>query len=382
MKTIILNPINNRNLDNIVSMFDEYNVFYFKQGNYYLSDQLNIIQDNISFIGMTDNANDIHIFQTNSTKNGLNIKGDNFIMTDISLHVDEAIALTVANSNWSIVEHCHFYGSNNTFTVFYAGKDYNDNIFNEFNNNNMDSNNYFNFNIIYSKWSGDCVSFSLQYNGSVRNNILRGGKIAIYMCSNCIVSNNKVYDSASHGIICSLPSKNINIINNLIRDCTDAAIGVKMQTEHGPYYEKKQQIMIIGNTINDTKSIGIEINDGDDIKIKNNKLFWTSTTGIYLLNSDTCNVENNTVSHFDIGILLDINCKNNNISLNKLYSVYPDASKHCIFVENDTENNVITNNHASGICTSDKIKVLGINTNTNNAEQDYHTYGEESAMIY
>ena len=78
---------------------------------------------------------------------------------------------------------------------------------------------------------GDSVSFSLQADGEVRDNILNGG-MAMYMLVNVTCSNNTVTDSPTNGIFVSLPTTDVRIENNTVSGSKYSAIAVKPQVEH------------------------------------------------------------------------------------------------------------------------------------------------------
>ena len=88
-------------------------------------------------------------------------------------------------------------------------------MFNEFSNN-----------VVYSTWGGDSTSLALMGNLRVRNNVMRGGRCALYMLNDTIVTGNHVLDSVSQGFYIALPSSNLYLGFNTVRNATYAGITV------------------------------------------------------------------------------------------------------------------------------------------------------------
>lgn len=387
MSSMVINEITLNNLDNLFTLYSDVDTFYFEKGTYYLTKQLDITKDNIRFIGLTGDAKDVHIIQQTDDKNGLNIIADNFVLNYVSVHVNNGsgVCLAHAQANWTNIENCHFYGSNSNFAVYFAGPVFQQgqDTLDGYSNGDLDMHNVFDNNIVYTKWSGDAISFSLQRYGSVRDNIVRGGKIALYMLKDCLVTHNKIYDSISHGIICSLPSQNIDIIGNKINNSGAASINVRVQAEHvGEITEEQNNIKIMKNDIINSNYFGIEVNSANDLIISNNKIKGVKEFGIYLLKSSNITVEHNTITKFRKGVHIDLESTNNTIINNSMYSVFPNTSEHAIDMLDQANNNVVTNNILSGMYLSNPIKDAGMdNVIENNNIEQYHSYRDELLNI-
>jgi hypothetical protein len=386
MKSIILTELSNPVLDNILTTYPNVSVFYLEKGNYILTQQLNFTRPDLRFIGVSGNPTDVKIVQTTMDANGFNILADNIVINSISLYVENGagICMSISGANWCNIENNNFYGSDINFTIYFSGPklEIGEDTINGFLNDNLDMYNIFDNNIIYTKWNGDAISFCLQKHGSLRDNIVRGGKLAIYMVKNCYISSNRIYDSSAHGIICSLPSKDLYIINNYITNSVSAGINVRLQAEHGEYINENHNIIIKGNTITHSKYIGIEINNGNNIKIVDNTVKWTAQFSIYLLKSSEVEIKNNTCIQYVRGIILDVECNNNLINDNTFFSVFPKISEHSIVIEDLSENNIFNNNTISGKHSSDIVKdVTGVNVINNNHLHDNHSYNNELLNI-
>ena len=373
-------------LDNILDIYPKETTFYFEKGNYELTKQLNITRCGVRFIGLTGDAKDVHIHQKTVGENGINIRSNNIRIEYISVHVEEGegVCISHSDSDWTTIENCHFYGSDTNFTVYFAGPSLQagDATINGFLNDNLDMHNEFNNNVIYTKWNGDSISFSLQKFGSIRDNIIHGGKFAIYMVKNCVVTHNAVYNSSAHGIICSLPSHDLFISENFIKNSVSASINIRLQEEHGEYDSENHNIIISNNTICDSKYIGIEVTNANDITINDNRINATEQFGIYILKSSEINVEKNSIVQYQRGVHIDIASNAIQIKNNLLYSVFPKFSEHSIVLEDGVSNCNINGNIVSGPHISSPIKNIGTdNIIEHNNIEEYHSHLDEFIHI-
>jgi len=380
--TIILTP--ETTIDDLFDTYPDATIFNFQPGNYYINRVLHITKPNIRFIGTTSNAKDVHIFQNNSTMDGISINADNIIIRYISLHVpfDDKVALTVAGSNNTKIANNYFYGNATTFTVYYAGpkdlvagKPTLDAYFNSL----LDDKNIFKKNVIYSKWAGDNVSFSLQKNGIMTCNLIRGGKIAVYMCKDTYVTHNTIYDSSSNGVHLSLPSEHVHINCNKIYECTQSGIKFSNQLEHGSFQKYPYNIYIMNNYIYDSKINAIELNDAIKITINCNKLISCDQYGIYLLNCEKINIIDNKICYFDVSVWIEQSSSNLMVD-NLFMSIYPDDSHNVVKITNASNDNIVLKNSVKGKIIYDLYPVSSDCLNnlvTLNNFDPYYTYDEE-----
>jgi parallel beta-helix repeat protein len=163
------------------------------------------------------------------------------------------------------------------------------------------------------------------------------------MCKDVICSNNIIYDSTGNGIIVSLPSHNIKINNNSIRNCASGSILVWPQMEHGEYDSTDHNIEICHNLIKDGNHIGIELNNADNVMVVNNRIYDSVSHGVYLLTSTNIKVHENECYKNKRGIVLEQSSDSNEITSNKIHSIHPMYNDHGVFVLN-SENNLVKNN--------------------------------------
>lgn len=365
----IIDPSVNPYLDKLFIMYPNITLFVLKKGIYYLSRPLVIDKEGINIIGESNNAYDVHIYQQTGVDDGIVINANKITIRGISIHVEngENVCLSHFDANWTTVENCKFYGSDSYFTVFYAGPSQllqGESTINGYENDVLDMHNIFDNNIVYTKWSGDAVSMSLQKYNSFRNNLIRGGKVAIYLCKESKVTNNKIYDSASNGIIVSLPSHNIEISNNTIACSHDGSIVVRPQVEHGEYASINHNIHIFNNVIRDSKYIGIEINNTDLINIYSNSILFSQNYGMYSLNSSNVFIDDNKIISRYRHIGFD-NSDDNIIRNNIMWSTYPNLCDHAIILI-ESSNNRIDDNMFYGFYTSIPINIVPNNNIINN----------------
>jgi hypothetical protein len=380
--------ISENNIDDIFLANPNVINFYFQPGNYYITTTLIINKDNVTLQSLSNKAQDVNIFQTKNTDCLLIKNVNNVLITNLSFHneFDDHTTLTVAGCNYTTVKRCIFRGCSNKFCIFYAGPSElieGQNTLDAFYNENLDSNNTFTDNIIYSKWSGDSVSYSLQKNGTFNKNIVRGGKIAIYMCIDTIVYKNIVYDSTSNSIIISLPSKNILVKGNRLYDSIASAIKISNQGEHGTFNPFNYNINLCENSILAAKLYGIEINDGYSINIENNKMIDVSVYGIYILRSYYIHLLSNVIAYFSVGVWME-NTNYSSAFNNEFNSIFPDEGNNVFKIINNSNNNVITYNTVRGKILYDKFTFDASSSNNiinNNNEIYYYGYEDELNIL-
>lgn len=370
MDTIILNIEIIPNLDNLFTIYPNYESYILMPGEYHITRDLVINKPNIKLIGKTHDYNHVVIYQDDPERNSLVLDADNIVIRNISIYnkIGNGTCLTVQDANYSIIENCHFYGNINDFTIYYAGPSNliaGQPVLDAYQTNKLCKFNTFANNCIYTEWTGDAISYSLQSNGIFSNNIVRGGKIAIYMCKNTCVTGNYVYDSTSNGIFISLPSHNVYVDNNKIMNPLYSGIVVRNQVEHGIFDNKLNKITIKNNIINNAKFHGIEINNLDTSDLSNNIIYFVSNYGIYSLKSSNLNITQNDIYGANKGLYLD-NTTNTKINNNGIYSIFLRKTSDAIYIY-ESNDNVITGNTGYGDFTSVIINnVQGTNIIDNN----------------
>lgn len=362
MKALTIDAASNANIDDIVQRNPHVTHFFLRPGTYALTKQLTIDRENIVFAGLGD-AGDVHIVQETPDTNAIVISASFVQLNHVSVYCEHGsgIALTHSNVNYVQVEHCQFFGSETYFAVFMAGKSHavGTPTITAFENGDLDHHNTFDNNIVYCKWSGDAVSFALQKSGSVRNNIVRGGKLAVYMTDECIVANNRIFDSTSHGIICSMPSKRLLVQHNMIYRSAASSIALKPQNEHGAYTSSSDaQVRVCGNHIVSCQYIGIEVERVNGLEVLDNTLRDTSDKAVYLLRTSNALVRDNRLVGFYRGVMIDVESDACTVRDNWLYSMYPNEAQHAVLIETTANASVVEGNVLNGRYTSREIENL------------------------
>lgn len=350
--TLILDPNRTPYLDNIFLSNPTVKTFVLMPGSYNIISVLKL-KSNIRLIGFTGKAEDVHIYQL-KVLDGISLMGSNIVLQDISVHCEYSlkVSLTTASVNNTVVTGCHFYGSPDYFAVFYAGPSYllaGQSTIDAYNTYALDIGNVFYNNVIYTTFSGDGVSFSLQYMSQFVNNIIRGSKLAVYMCRTTNIYGNTFFDSLSNAIYLSFPSDNIPIIGNKIYNSSHSGIKMANQLEHGAFTPSDYNILIKHNLIFGSKLYAIEMNNSNDIKIVNNKLVSGQTMGIYSYSGTKINVSKNKIAYFMYGIFLE-RTSGSVVDSNKFTSIYPYVARSSIKVANDgiSTSNMFSNNTMNG----------------------------------
>lgn len=368
MKIIKLNSALNSNLDNIFSVYSDVACFYLEKGDYTLTKELEIVSDNIKLIGLTDNPDDVKIRQLTNNKNVLHVRANNASIQNISFYASQgdSVCLSQRNSNWINIEDSIFYGNDTAYSVIFSGSQQNSNVIDAYKNNEFSLNNIFDNNIVYSL-CGLCISISFQNYISVRDNLFRGGKLEQFLNRSSIFTHNIFHNSSSHGIFISLPSNDITINNNFIKNTTEASIKVNLSNDYLSEKDTITGIVIENNLIVDCKYIGIEVVNSNNINIGNNILKWIGEFGVFFLSTVNSSISANNIIQSRRGIHIDNSCDNNLLLGNNIHSIYTSISEHAIALEATTLNNTISNNNIYGEYSSVAIKnISDSNTESNN----------------
>lgn len=282
---------------------------YIKNGVYNLNSMIKINKDDIKLVG--EDKNYTKLIQTQKNCDSIGVyNADNIVVSNLT--IDNSAygwaGFSEGNSNNVTLQDCIIYGDDSTFAVYFAGKNYPSDFATDpvsgLEKSDMDSNNKMINNTVYSKYWGDGVSFSVQKNGLVENNIVNGTRIAFYVCRDSQVKNNTIRNSASNGIHVSIPSENNLISGNIIENSKISAIKVSAETEYPvetSYYGNN--ITISNNTINNAHYMGIEINQLANSFIENNSIDKPDNVGIYLLRVDNNIVRNNIISNIGYSVI-------------------------------------------------------------------------------
>lgn len=351
--TMIVSASTTPYIDNLMTLNPTKTTFLFNPGTYKLLNILKITKRGIKFIGMTNNAKDVQIVQTMNA-DAIAINTNNVILQNISITCtfSKKSCLITAGINNTVVAGCYFYATSDHFGIYYAGAPFPTSVTIEaYTNYAMDTGNIFYNNVIYSNYSGDSVSFSLQYRSQFVGNIVRGGKVAIYMCRTTNVYNNTIIDSNTNGFFVSFPSDNLSIVGNKIYNSKHSGICMKNQTENTPFTPYDYNIIVDHNTVFNSYMYGIEMNNANSITITNNKLASGQTMGIYSYNGNKINISLNDISYFNYCIYLQ-NTSNSVITKNNIMSLYPNAANNAIKILSPSQTNTVSENNIFGKFTS------------------------------
>lgn len=378
MASVTINPVSNYNLDNLLIAYPNVSTFYFEDGDYELTTKMMINKPGIRFIGISYNSSKVNIRQITPNESAIHVTSDNCSLAYISLHVTgTASCLVVQNSNWNNIENCKMYGDAD-FVVAFVGPSGTDSEIDKFLNGVFDMHNIFDNNIVYTLQTGNSILYSNQQYGSIRNNIVRGGKIHLSLTDNCMISNNYVQDSPIQGIYCSMPITNTCINLNRITKSQNSAIHMVLLPLYDSHKALIQNIDVSHNIIRDSAGMGLEINNVTNITVSHNDIKWAATHGIYILTSDHVNVRNNKIVKMQRGIIIDVDATLNTIEDNVFYSTLPFTSINAIFCEASSNNNTINNNTFKGTYQAEPFKDIGVdNTESGNTHNDHISFNDE-----
>jgi parallel beta-helix repeat protein len=382
--TLVLDPATTPNIDNILTDNPTITTFIFGPGTYNITNILKILTNAIRFIGNTGSPKDVHIKQT-ANYDGIFLGADNIIIQDLSIHctVSGRSALITADVNNTVVAGCYFYGPSDHFCVYYAGPSsltQGTSTVNGYTDYTLDYGNVFYKNVVYSDYSGDSVSFSLQYTSQFVGNFIRGGKLAIYMCRTCNLYNNIITDSTTNGIYVSLPSDNLAIMCNKIYNSNYSGFKMAKQMEHGTFTAYPYNIMIQYNKIFNSHIYGMELNYAVNTSITHNKIVSGQTMGIYSYSGTNLSISANKIAYFNHGIYLEAT-SNSTVSENDMMSIFPNLGQNGIKITNDSNSITVSDNNMRGNYVYDLIADSGsLDTVSSNPVIPYYTLADETAV--
>jgi hypothetical protein len=368
-------------LDNLFNDHPNILYFYFLPGRYTITKILKVLTNGVQLIGTGANPTDVYITQVNISDGLALIEVQNVVINNISIECKKSqqCALVTESINNTLVQNCHFYGTSDFFTIYYAGPTNlpagHDTI-NAFMSKKLDSNNQFINNTVYSDWAGDAVSYSLQINGSFNNNFIRGGRLAVYMCRNCLIVKNTISDSTSHGIYVSFPSSNLKIYNNMIYNSTYAGINLENQMEHGSFTPYNYVIDIAANTIFESDYYAIEMAYANGVTIRKNRLSCSQIMGVYAYASINISVYSNDLAYFSVGIWFEATT-NSFIQSNRVMSIYPDLGNNAIKLTATSPNNSVSGNLIQGQYNYDLIADSANNNPTETIYEEFYLLPNE-----
>lgn len=374
-------------LDGMISAHPTINRFILQTGDFYLNDKLLVDRERVTIKSESGQATDVNIFQNDPSKDSIVFNyAHRSRLVNLSVHNRHPgrVALTVAGSNLTKVTGCKIYGNSTTFSVYYAGpKNLTEgaDTLQAYQDGELDDGNIFNTNVVYSVWAGDSVSFSLQKNGRFENNIIRGGKVAAYMCRDTTIKRNIIFDSTTNGIYLSFPSHNLTISHNRIYECKHSGIKMANQSEHGTFTETDYNIQVLQNNIYDSGIYGMEINHGHAININQNKANSTDIFFIYVLNSTDITIQANVCYDFKVAVWSE-SSDHVVVDGNTFNSIYPTEGENVVKFVAST-NSQISNNVVGGHLVYDYYAIDGASTGISffgNSRHLYFSYPEERAM--
>ncbi|HEX2986171.1 MAG TPA: right-handed parallel beta-helix repeat-containing protein [Caproiciproducens sp.] len=282
-----------------------------KNGTYKISSPLIVRKKGTIITG--ESTKGVKIIQTNQTADGVVLYADDsgisHVTVDCQTYGGLGSAIVEGHSSNVKVSDCIVYGSNNGFSIYFAGKDYKSDAdtIAGVETGNLDQNNVIEQCTVYSSSKTDGVILALQGNGKMINNTIIGTRIAFYMCNSSLVSGNTVIDSSQEGIFVSIPAFNNVIKNNRISHCALSGIKVAAETEHMNDAIRNHTYVgkgftIENNTIENPAYFGMDVDELADSVIRNNKLSKCDYMGMYLLRSNNLSLFENKIENAGYGV--------------------------------------------------------------------------------
>ena len=138
----------------------------------------------VSMRGVTTDA---AIIQSHTLRDAIVIRDvtDGVLVEDILINASTAqAALVVANASNVAIRRIVAIGSESVFAIFFAGRDVTAgqaSLDNFASRTEMDTNNSMTDSVVSSPWTGDSLSFSLQYLGTLTNNTVINGRRILFL---------------------------------------------------------------------------------------------------------------------------------------------------------------------------------------------------------
>lgn len=349
-------------VDDVINNAQNGDTILFNKGNYYVKTSIKILnKKNITLRGITGNPSDVSITQIGTVRDdngkkiyldGIAITSSDYITLDsITFMVERKkgipVCLSVNGCTHVQVVGCRFYANKNTFAVYFSGptdiKGETETL-DAYYNDELPQCNTFEKNIVVSEYDHDGLVFGLQSNGTLRNNIVYGCRIAVYMVRDTLAHGNYVYDSASNGIACSLPSHNLNVTNNVIERSVATGIRLTTQLEHGATDADDFHINIVNNRISDCLN-GIDVEESYNVSINKNKITNCRENGVTTVDVRYSEIGENIITNCNVGINICRKTMYTNVYNNTIYNYLVDASSNNgILIDKNTCHNFVRNN--------------------------------------
>lgn len=341
----MLNPRSGSYINDLINEFvaQGRRKFYLLEGNYTANGNVHLAYSDMILEG--ENKENTVIKQIDAEADTVTVENcNNTKVRNITLSNEDVGKTTVVFTNVSNskLENSIVYGNDTSFAVYFAGPyhDKGQDMLDKVKNNDLDDGNQILDCTVYSNYYGDGVSFCGQKNGLVKGNEINGSKLVMYLCRDSVMEENHIKDSIVSGIVCSLPSKDNIIQNNIIERCQNSGIWVVPNLEHITTNTdeefKSTGITLYNNRIEDCRYMGINCEYLEDSTIEENNISLVDVDGIYLLHSNNLNVINNTVVDSGHAIIRELKW---NWDMNLLSGIFLDTDVTNCSIENNNLKN-------------------------------------------
>ena len=255
-------------------------------------------------------AEEVRFVQTTQNQDLFVVRADNVTVSTLTLDTTTAgqAAFVEQGANNVTLQDAVVHGGDQIFSIYFAGPDVaaGDATLDAFDRGALSRGNRLLRTTITSDFVGDSVAFTLQAEGEVRENTLTRGMLALYMLQDVECVDNLIETSATNGIFISLPSRDLTVTGNEIRDAAYSAIIIRPQVEHDAADRglHSQGVRIIANRITG-RMFGIEVDgnaglasqgDLERLIIRENDIQADDFAGIYLLRTLAPSLTENTIT--------------------------------------------------------------------------------------
>ena len=154
-------------------------------------------------------AETVRFVQTNNEQDLFVVRADDVTTSSVSLDTSTAgqAAFVEQAMNRVVLQDSIISGGDQIFTIYFAGPEVAVGPQPSMPESQNSRGNRLLRNVINTTFVGDSVAFALQADGEVRENIINGGMLSMYMLQNVLCEGNTVLDSPTNGIFISLSSR-------------------------------------------------------------------------------------------------------------------------------------------------------------------------------
>ncbi len=266
-------------------------------GEYVLDGPLTITEEDVWMVG--EDADAVVLVQADPNADGLRIYADGAHLSGVTIDAMTAkaqAALVLGDVDDTVVTDSRFLGSTKRWAVYAAGPEHTAGTLDDLTATSaLNTNNVIARNEIQSGHAGDAMVFAGQQEGLVEDNVI-DGTLNIFLCRDSTVIDNWIADAPGPGLTINLPSFDLTVERNTIRDSAASGIRIGPQDIHPvDVTTRSPGLALLDNVVVNSGLFGIEVDGASDLTVQGNLIDSSFYDGVYLLRSDRSLITDNTI---------------------------------------------------------------------------------------